>query len=257
MNHKITVAIICKNEEKNIGSCLEAVRWADEIVVVDSGSTDGTLDIAHRFTERVHVHDDWQGFGPQRQVAERYASHDWILAVDSDEVVSPELADEIRVAIDAATPDTVFRINRLTSFLGKFIRHSGWHPDRIVRLYNKSRYHYNDAYVHESVSCKGARVVDMKALLLHYQMDSLEQYIDKRNRYARDWADHQFARGKKTHVVEILSRSLFAFFRHYVIRLGVLDGYHGLLISIIQMQYTFNKYNFLRFRNHADTTSSK
>ena len=257
MSQKITVAIICKNEEKNIGSCLEAVRWADEIVVVDSGSTDGTLEIARRFTDRVYVHDDWQGFGPQRQIAENYATHNWILAIDSDEVVSPELGREIRAAIDVATPDTVFRLNRLTSFLGKFIRHSGWHPDRIVRLYNKTCYHYNDAYVHEAVSCKGARAIDLKALLLHYQMDSLEQYIDKRNRYARDWADHQLARGKKTHVAEILLRSLFAFFRHYVIRLGILDGYHGLLISIIQMQYTFNKYNFLRFRNHAKTSSSK
>lgn len=248
MSTKITVAIICKNEESRIGGCLESVKWADEIVLVDSGSTDRTLEIAGSYTDRIFVHADWQGFGPQRQIAENHASNDWILAIDSDEVVSEELRDEIIAAIAHAEDDTVYRLNRLTSFCRKFIRHSGWHPDRIVRLYNKKRYHYNNAFVHEAVDCKGAKVVDLRGDLLHYQMDSLESYIDKRNRYAKAWAEEQHARGRKTNAAEILIRSFFAFFRHYVLRLGVLDGYHGLLIAVIQMQYTFNKYNFLKFK---------
>ena len=251
MNKKISVIIICKNEEQRIRSCLEAVAWADEIVLLDSGSTDSTLEIARAFTDKIYINTDWQGFGPQKRLAESYASHDWVLAIDSDEIVTEGLHREIIDSLESASEKTVFRINRLTYFCGKFIRHSGWHPDRIVRLYNKKNYHYNDAYVHEAVSCEGAKKIDLKEKLLHYQVLSLEDYIDKRNSYAKAWADAQYARGKKTNVLEIFVRSFFAFFRHYIIRLGVLDGYHGVLISVIQMQYTFNKYNFLKFRDKA------
>ena len=249
--NKITVAIICKNDEKRIRRCLESVAWVDEIVVVDSGSTDGTLGIVGEYTDKIYTNADWRGFGPQKRLAESYANNDWVLALDSDEVVSDALRDEIISVMAKADDKTVYRLNRLTYFCGKFIKHSGWHPDRIVRLYNKRYYHYNDAFVHETVDCKGAHKQDLKAKLLHYQMDSLEDYIDKRNRYARQWAEHQYAKGRTAGNLEILVRSLFAFFRHYVIRLGVLDGYHGFLISIIQMQYTFNKYNFLKFKNNV------
>ena len=249
MKNDISVIIICKNEEQRIRRCLESVTWADEIVVVDSGSTDNTLDIVKEYTDRVFVNEDWPGFGPQKRLAEDKASHNWILAIDSDEVVSDELRDEILKVITTADEKTVFRINRLTNFCNKFIRHSGWHPDRIVRLYNKAHYHYNDAYVHESVDCKGARKTDLKGLLLHYTFQSLEEYMDKRNGYAKAWAEAQFKKGRKAGLVEMLLHTLFAFIRHYIIRLGVLDGYHGFLISVIQMQYTFNKYNFLKFKN--------
>ena len=250
MKNKLSVIIICKNEEKRIGPCLESVTWADEIILLDSGSTDGTLDIAKKFTDKIYVNVDWKGFGPQKRLAESYASNDWVLAIDSDEVVSDALRNEIIAAISSAEEKTVFRLNRLTYFCGKFIKHSGWYPDRIVRLYNKKHYHYNDAFVHEAVDCEGARRIDLKGDLLHYQVLSLEEYIDKRNNYAKAWAESQYAKGRKTNVVEIFVRSFFAFFRHYVIRLGVLDGYHGILISVIQMQYTFNKYNFLKFKNN-------
>ena len=249
MNTKISVFVICKNEEEKIGRCLKAVAWADEIVVVDSGSTDRTLEIAQNFTDRIFVNADWKGFGYQKRLAESHASNDWVLALDADEVVSDALREEIIAAVSAADEKTVFRLNRLTYFCGKFIKHSGWHPDRIVRLYNKKYYHYNDAFVHEAVSCESARKIDLKNKLLHYQTLSLDDYISKRNNYAKAWAESQHARGRKTNIVEILIRSFFAFFRHYVIRLGILDGYHGILISVIQMQYTFNKYNFLLFKN--------
>ena len=249
MNNKISVIIICKNEEQRIRPCLESVKWADEIVVVDSGSTDGTLDIVKEYTGSVYINEEWPGFGPQKRLAESKASNDWVLAIDSDEVVSKELRDEILEMIAGADEKTVFRINRLTNFCNKFIKHSGWHPDRIVRLYNKKHYHYNDAYVHETVDCKNAKRIDLKGLLLHSTFQSLEEYMDKRNGYAKAWAEAQFKKGRKTNVIEILTRSFFAFVRHYIIRLGVLDGYHGLLISVIQMQYTFNKYNYLKFKN--------
>ena len=252
MNKKISVVIICKNESNRIRRCLESVQWADEIVVVDSGSTDDTLEVVSEFTDKIYQHHDWQGFGLQKRIAEDKASNDWILAIDSDEVLSKELQREIKSAVESATADEVFRFNRLTHFCGKFIRHSGWYPDRIVRLYNKNNYRYNDAFVHESVVCNGAKIIDLKGEFFHFTTDSLEEYIDKRNRYARAWAKRQYEKGKRASILQIIIRPPFAFFRHYILRLGVLDGYHGFLISMIQMQYTFNKYNFLLFKNNRD-----
>ncbi|MCW8956163.1 MAG: glycosyltransferase family 2 protein [Gammaproteobacteria bacterium] len=248
MSVKISVVIICKNEAKRIRRCLESVRWADEIVVVDSGSTDETLAIAREFTDKIFDRHDWQGFGYQRRIAEDLATNDWILAIDSDEVLTSELQNEITSSIDGAHQSNVFRFNRMTYFCGKFIKHSGWYPDRIVRLYNKKKYRYNNAFVHESVDCEGSKIIDLKANLYHFTADTLEQYIDKRNSYAKAWAKRQYEKGKRASKAQIITRSLFAFVRHYILRLGVLDGYHGFLISVIQMQYTFNKYNFLLFK---------
>lgn len=248
MNPKLSVILICMNEESRIRRCLESVKWVDEIIVVDSGSKDKTLDIVGEYTDKVFVNTDWQGFGPQKKLAESKASNDWVLSLDSDEVVSEELRDEIIELMSHVEDETVYRLNRLTNFCYKFIKHSGWHPDRIVRLYNKQYYHFNDAYVHEAVQCKGAKRIDLKGKLYHFTFESLEDYMDKRNSYAKAWAESQFKKGRKAGVFKIISHSLFAFIRHYIIRLGVLDGYHGFLISVIQMQYTFNKYNFLKFK---------
>lgn len=248
MNKKISVAIICKNEAPRIRRCLESVCWVDEIIIIDSGSTDETLAIAREFTDKIFENHDWQGFGNQRRIAEDKASNDWILSIDSDEVLTPELQQEIVSSIDNALADEVFRFNRMTYFCGKFIKHSGWYPDRIVRLYNKNKYRYNNLFVHESVDCKGSKVKDLKGLLYHFTTDNLEQYVDKRNNYAKAWAKRQFEKGKRGSILQIIIHPLFAFIRHYILRLGVLDGYHGFLISIIQMQYTFNKYNFLLFK---------
>ncbi|VAW63014.1 Putative two-domain glycosyltransferase [hydrothermal vent metagenome] len=247
MKNKLSVTIICMNEEGRIRQCLESVRWADEIIVVDSGSTDKTLDIVAEYTDKIIINKEWPGFGLQKHLAVSRASHDWVLSIDSDEVVSDELRDEIIDLISRIDEKTVFRFNRLTHFCGKFIKHSGWHPDRIVRLFNKKYYQFNDAVIHESVSCKGAKKINLKGKLYHYTYESLDEYIDKRNKYAYAWAKNQFTKGRKPSVLEIVVHSLFAFIRHYFIRLGVLDGYHGFLISMIQMQYTFNKYNFLKF----------
>jgi len=249
MKNNISVTIICKNEENRIRRCLDSVLWADEIVVVDSGSTDKTLEIVAEYTDKIFVNEEWPGFGLQKRVAVDKASNDWVLALDSDEVVSDKLRDEIIECSLEGNEKTVYRVNRLTHFCGKFIYHSGWHPDKIVRLFNRKHYTYNDKYVHETVDCKGSKKIDFKGKLLHYTFESLEDYIQKRNKYAKAWADSQYAKGRSTGVFEIVFHSLFAFFRHYIIRLGFLDGYHGYLISVIQMEYTFNKYNFLKFKN--------
>lgn len=246
---KLSVCVICKDEEKNIQACLESVIWADEIILLDSGSTDATLAIASRYTKNIHSREDWEGFGIQRRRAEDLATNDWIFALDSDEVVSDELRDEIQNSLLTSSPDNVYILNRLTNFCGKFIYHSGWYPDPIARIYNKNNFRYNSKLVHESLDCQDAKKIRLRADLLHYTFSDLNSYLIKRNKYAFEWAKERHESGKTANTIKALSSSCFAFFRHYVLRKGFLDGRTGLLISVIQMQYTFNKYMLLIHMN--------
>jgi len=245
MTVKLSVCIICKNEQKNIERCLKSVAWADEVVILDSGSSDDTLAIARRYTDKIYCRDDWEGFGVQRQRAQALASNDWILAVDCDEEVSSQLAQEIAGALSEADEHTVFMLNRLTNFCGQFIYHSGWHPDFVHRIYNKKHYGYNSKTVHEAVSCGGARKVKLRHTLAHYQFDDLYLYTNKRNSYAETGATEKLSMGKKSSLSKAVTSSLFAFIRHYFLKRGFLDGKIGFIIAVIQMQYTFNKYVFL------------
>jgi (heptosyl)LPS beta-1,4-glucosyltransferase len=247
---KISICIICKNEESKIFDCLTSVSWADEIVIVDSGSTDRTIEIAKQFTDKIFIKDDWQGFGIQRQRAEKYASNDWVFAIDCDEVVTEKLKNEILSYIAQANENNVFYVNRLTNFCGEFIYHSGWYPDRIARIYNKKRFSYNKSLVHEALNCKGSQKILLKGDLLHYQYDDVYQYINKRNHYASLSAEQKHKQGKKSGMLVATSSALFSFIRHYFLRLGFLDGRLGFAIAVIQMQYTFNKYLFTYF--HKD-----
>ena len=246
---KLSVCIICRDEQARIERCLSAVQWADEIVVVDSGSRDRTLEIAGQFTDSIYAREDWQGYGVQRQRAEQLAKHEWIFALDADEVVSDELAHEIQQSLVEAKVSDVFLLNRLTHFCGRFIYHSGWYPDRVARIYNKNHCGYNDKSVHESVNVAGANQIRLQADLLHYTFSDLNTYLVKRNGYAFQWAIEQHEKGKQTSTLKATVSSLFAFFRHYVLRRGFLDGRAGFLISVIQMQYTFNKYMQLIYMN--------
>jgi (heptosyl)LPS beta-1,4-glucosyltransferase len=250
MMKKISICIICKNEESKIANCLASVSWADEIVIVDSGSTDNTLEIAKQFTDKIFIEENWQGFGVQRRRAEGFASNDWIFAIDCDEVVTKELKNEIISKLANANDTDVFCVNRLTNFCGQFIYHSGWYPDKIARIYNKVSYKYNEALVHEALDCKGCKKVHLKGDLLHYQYDDIYQYINKRNRYASLGADYKCRQGKKSGMLIATSSSIFAFIRHYFLRLGFLDGRLGFVIAIIQMQYTFNKYLFTYYHQN-------
>ena len=252
MMKKISICIICKNEESKIANCLASVSWADEIVIVDSGSTDNTLEIAKEFTDKIFVEEDWQGFGNQRRRAEDFASNDWVFAIDCDEVVTEELKNEIISKIANANDTDVFCVNRLTNFCGQFIYHSGWYPDKIARIYNKVSYRYNEALVHEALDCIGCKKIHLKGGLLHYQYDDIYQYINKRNRYASLGANSKCRQGKKSGVLIATSSSIFAFIRHYFLRLGFLDGRLGFVIAVIQMQYTFNKYLFTYYHQNKN-----
>ncbi|PMG05817.1 glycosyltransferase [Vibrio breoganii] len=245
----IGILLITKNADKTLRKCLDSVQnWTDEIVILDSGSTDNTLQIAKEYTKLVYKKTDWEGFGVQRQVAQSYLNTDWVFAIDSDEVVTPELKASILHAIKKAELDTCFSINRLTWAFGKYIRHSGWYPDRIVRLYPRTYTEYNDSKVHESVVIPtNTKVKKLNGDLLHFTMDSLSHYTSKTNLYIKSWADQR--EGKKSSSLgKAISHALFRFFKMYFIKLGFLDGKHGLLLAILSANTVFTRYADLWIR---------
>jgi (heptosyl)LPS beta-1,4-glucosyltransferase len=249
---KLSALVITKDAASDLPRCLASLSFADEVVVLDSGSSDGTVDIAEGAGARVHQSADWPGFGPQRQRAQALAQGEWVLWIDADEVVTPELAEAIQTAIAHPQRGTVYRVNRLTSFFGRFIRHSGWYPDRIVRLYMRDEYGYDDALVHEKVTCPGARTVDLSGHLLHYTTGDFRSYLEKSVRYASDWAEQRAARGKSASLAGACLHSAAAFIRKYFLQRGFLDGRHGFLLAVLTGFYVFNKYAalWLKHKKH-------
>ncbi|GEM78168.1 glycosyltransferase family 2 protein [Vibrio superstes] len=246
----IGILLITKNAEKTLDKCLSSVQeWAHEIVILDSGSTDNTLNIARMYTQKVYSKTNWEGFGAQRQVAQSYLTTDWILALDSDEVVTSELKTSILQSVNSANLQTCFSLNRLTKAFGKFIQHSGWYPDRIVRLYPRNYTSYNNAKVHESVIIpENTTVKRLNGDLLHFTMDSLSQYTSKTNLYIKSWADQREGK-KKSSLGKAISHAFFRFFKMYIIKLGFLDGKHGLLLAILSANTVFTRYADLWVRD--------
>lgn len=242
---KLSAVIITKDVARDLRRCLASLDFVDEIVVLDSGSSDETVAVAEAAGANVFHSTDWPGFGPQRQRAQQYAQGEWLLWVDADEVITPALKASIINALDNDKDGTVYRFNRLSQFLGQWIYHSGWHPDRIVRLYRQDEYHYDDAQVHEKVACAGAKVVDLPGILEHYTCQDLAQFQQKQLRYARQWAEQRAARGKKAGLASILVRPAFRFIRQYLLKGGFLDGLGGFVLAKLEAQYVFNKYVIL------------
>lgn len=247
----LTVALIVKNEAEHLERCLETLRWADEIVVIDAGSTDATCDIAQRYTDNIHVYDDWQGFGIQRQRAEAHATSDWLLMIDADERVSSEL----RATIEQAMQDgerVIYRLPRLTWCFGAWIRHSGWYPDRVARLYPRNQAGYNDALVHEKLDNPNALPVkDLSGDLLHYSYRDLRHYLEKSAHYAQAWAAQRAARGKRAGLASGIGHAIGCFLRMYVLKAGFLDGRAGFLLAVLSAHSTFAKYADLWIRTQA------
>lgn len=160
----LSVVMIAKNEAGLLPDCLRSVEWADEIIVLDSGSEDDSVAVAEGLGAKVFTHTDWQGFGKQRQLAQSYASHDYVLMIDADERVTPELRQSIERVLNAPDDGAVYNCARRNLFLGRFMRHSGWYPDRVNRLYANQRYRYNDDLVHESLNIGGAKVIPSAAI---------------------------------------------------------------------------------------------
>lgn len=248
----LAVALIVKNEEKHLQACLETVAgWADEIVILDSGSSDQTESIARRYTDRFFVNDDWKGFGPQRRLAQQHIRSDYVLWLDADERVTPELKASILAAVQQNKPHTLYKIDRLTTAFGKQIRFSGWSPDWVTRLYCTKDTQYNNALVHESVEVpKGFALVALSGHLEHYTFEYLGQYTAKTQQYMKAWADQR--EGKKTSsLTGAVLHGFFRFFKMYVIKRGFLDGRHGLLLAILSANTTFTRYADLWLRDYV------
>lgn len=241
---RLSVVVISHNAAELLPDCLASVAWADEIIVLDAGSSDGTPDIARQHGARVFTAADWPGYGVQRQRAQQYASGDYIFMIDTDERVTPELRQSIEAVLAQPGDNTVYRCPRRNLFLGRFMRHSGWYPDEVIRLYPR-RYRYNDNAVHESLDYGVARVVSLPGDLKHLTCRDFFAFQQKQFSYAESWAKARFQQGKRCSFAAIVSHTLGAFVKTWLLRGGFLDGKRGLLLAIVNAQYTFNKYTGL------------
>ncbi|WP_024527872.1 glycosyltransferase family 2 protein [Serratia fonticola] len=244
MSHRnsLSVVMIAKNEAELLSECLQSVAWADEIIVLDSGSSDGSVALAESLGAKVFTHTDWQGFGKQRQKAQSYATQDYVLMIDADERVTPELRHAIEQVLANADDNVVYSLGRRNLFLGRFMRHSGWYPDRVNRLYANQRYRYNDDLVHESLNTGGAKVIPLQGDLLHLTCRDFFSFQRKQLHYAEQWAIQRHQAGKRCGYLSILTHTLGAFCKTWLLRAGFLDGKQGLLLAVVNAQYTFNKY---------------
>ncbi|MGC0955714.1 glycosyltransferase family 2 protein [Pantoea agglomerans] len=247
---RLSVVMIAKNEAELLPDCLASVSWADEIIVLDSGSHDNSVDIATQAGAKVYHNDDWQGYGIQRQRAQRYATGDMILMIDADERVTPELRAAIEQVLVAPPSRTVYSLGRSNLFLGRFMRHSGWYPDRVMRLYPRT-FRYNDNLVHESLQSDGALVVALPGDLQHLTCRDLIAFQRKQLAYAEAWATERHRRGKRCSLFSLFSHTLGAFVKTLLLRAGFLDGKQGWILAVVNAQYTFNKYSALWALNHA------
>lgn len=247
MNNKfatLSAVLIVKNEEGHLRECLSSLDGlVDEIVILDSGSKDCSAKIAAEFGAKFFTNTNWQGFGKQRQFAQSYVTSDWVLWIDADERVTPELAREINNILLSPQPNTVYAIPRLSWFCGRFIRHSGWYPGYVMRLYPKNLTSYDDALVHEKVKLnKNIGVVKLSSDLIHYTYRDLEHYLVKSAGYAKAWADQKEASGKKTTLLQAALHATSGFFKKYVLKMGFLDGRQGFLLAALSSHSIFVKY---------------
>jgi glycosyltransferase involved in cell wall biosynthesis len=237
---KLTVTVVTKNEAAHIGAALASVAWADEIVVVDSGSTDETVAIARGHGARVEVR-GWPGYGAQKEYAAGLASNDWILSLDADERVTPELASEIRTLLEREPPARGYRVPRTTWYLGRWIRSTDWYPDYQLRLYDRRAGRWNDRRVHESIALQGAPGF-LRHALQHYAYRNISHHLSTIDRYTTLAAEQWLAEGRRTHPLALVAQPPFAFLRNYVLRRGFMDGGAGLLVSMLNSYYVFLKF---------------
>ena len=237
---RLSVIIITRNERANIVRCLKSVEFADEIVVVDQASTDGTVEIVKSFGARLTVTDDWPGFGVQKNRALDLATGDWILSIDADEELPLELTQQIRQVV-AENPPNAFMLPRRTQFCGQWIRHCGWTPDHVLRLFPAGQARFTLDMVHERLDTNLA-IRYLKAPLLHYSYPTPEHYWRKLSQYSQAWAQQRLDAGKTSSPGRALVSGLFAFIKSYVLRLGFLDGWTGLNVCLMQAQSAYGKH---------------
>ena len=236
----LSVILITHNEAPRLAKTLNAVRWADEIIVVDSGSTDDTVKLAQAMGAKTLV-TDWPGFGAQKNRALAMATCPWVLSIDADEVLSPELQQEIQTWLQSPPPFNAATLPRLSSFCGQTIRHSGWWPDPVLRLFRRNSARFSDDRVHERVLVDGP-VHAMRGILLHESYRDLDQVLHKINQYSHEGARNLSQRGKSAGLSSAIAHGLWAFFRTYCLRLGFLDGKAGFILAVSNAEGTYYRY---------------
>ena len=245
MGKTLSVAIITKNEEANLRRTLESIRWANEIVVVDSGSTDKTVEIASAFGAKV-IREEWRGFGRQKNYAIEQCTSEWVFSLDADEEVSEALAQEITHLLEESPEADAYFVPRRNLFLGRWIRHGGYYPDPKLRLFRKGAAWFEERAVHEAMLYSGAART-LQGNLIHHAYPTLENYIEHMNRYSTLGADQAAAKGKTSRSLpaflwNVLLNPAATFVYNYIFRLGFLDGREGLLLHLYHSAYVSWKY---------------
>lgn len=240
----LSVVIVAKNEARNIAECVASAAFADEVLVLDSNSSDDTVALAEAAGARV-VRTDWPGYGPQVARGFGLARGDWVLSLDADERIDAALREEVLAAVRSGE-HAGYRIPRLSEFCGRFIHHGGWRPDHTLRLGRRAVSGFTDHFLHAHMTVEGS-VGELRASLIHYSYPDMHDVLEKLDRYSSGHARDMLARGKSASLSKAVVHGLFAFFRTYVLRLGFLDGRHGLMLAIYNAEYTYYKYVKLMF----------
>ncbi len=238
----LSVILITRNEEANLADCLASLEGiAQQIVVVDTNSSDRTLEIAKSYGAAIAQPPDWPGFGPQKNRALDLATGEWVLSLDADERLTPALKSEIVTAIHHSAHVDCFAIPRLSWYCGRFIRHSGWNPDYVDRLFKRGSARFSDDLVHERLITSG-QVVKLENPMLHYSFMNYSQVLQKIDRYSTASAEQAFAKGKTSTPLKAVLHGAWSFFRTYFLRAGFLDGPQGFTLAMSNAQGTYYRY---------------
>ena len=238
----LSVILITRNEEANLDDCLASLEGiAQQIVVVDTNSSDRTLEIAKKHGATLSQPADWPGFGPQKNRALDLATSEWVLSLDADERLTPALKSEILTAIHHSAHVDCFAIPRLSWYCGRFIRHSGWSPDYVDRLFKRGTARFSDDLVHERLIPSG-QIAKLENPMLHYSFMNYSQVLQKLDRYSTASAEQAFAKGKTSNPLKAVLHGAWAFFRTYILRAGFLDGPQGFALAVSNGQGTYYRY---------------
>lgn len=236
----LSVIVITKNEEAAIGNCLSSVAWADEIIVVDSGSTDRTGIICRQYTDNFYTN-DWPGFGPQKNKALELATKEWVLSLDADEMISPELRVEIENVMNNQELHSAFAIPRRSNYCGKFMLHGGWWPDYVTRLFRKDSAQFSNDLIHERIMVTGS-LGRLKHPIVHDAFGNIEEVLETINRYSTIGAKMMYEHGKRGKLSKAILHGFWSFFQTYVVRAGFLDGREGFMLAVSNAEGTYYRY---------------
>jgi glycosyltransferase involved in cell wall biosynthesis len=240
----LSVIIIARNEAADIRYCLESVKWANEVIVFDSGSTDGTPNICREYTDKV-FETDWPGYGVQKNRALKQASSEWILSLDADEIVSETLQQEILALINSSTtnhpPHAAYEIPFISHYYGKPIRHGDWGSEFHTRLFKRAAGYFKESPLHEKLLVTGS-LGRLNAPIYHHPYQNVDEVLEKLNRYSTDGAKLRLSQQQKSSFTKALARGFWTFFRSYIIRRGFLDGKEGLMLAISGAENTYYRY---------------